>query len=83
MRQVEKDFPDVFEDGNRVWNMDKTKVEGTLGKKVKRFVSSSTHHGEIVTSRENRDGKHVTSVICVSASGKSKPPLFIVARKML
>ena len=82
LRQVEKETPDIFEDGDRFFNLDETAVDGEFGHKVKVFGSADTHHGGFrVSSANSGTGMHVTAVVVTSASGRKLPPFFVFAGK--
>lgn len=60
---------------NFIWNLDETAVDATFGKKEKVFTSSKSHHGGYkACSTQYASQKHITAVVCVSASGLCAPP---------
>lgn len=82
MISLEKKHPGITSDGDRVWNIDETKVDCTKGTCKKTFTSSSSHHGgSRGSSSTNGMNKQITAVVAISASGRMTPPFFIVAGK--
>lgn len=76
--------PGILSNPNRIWNMDETAIDGTWGKKEKVFTASDSHKGGFrACSRSKGANKHVTAVVCVSASGLKTDPFFIVQGKRL
>lgn len=76
--------PGVLTDPNRIWNLDETAVDATFGKKENVFTSASSHHGGYKScSTSYAAPKHITAVVCVSASGLKVPPFFIVQGKRI
>lgn len=62
--------------------MDETGALTEYGQKTKVFGASSTDHGGCISqSTGSGEGRHVTAVIAVSASGHKAPPFFIVQGK--
>lgn len=62
--------------------MNDTDVDSEFGEEKKAFSSSSDHHGGFrVTAKKH--SKHTTTVIAISASGRTAPTLFIVAGKLI
>lgn len=75
LRHLDRDFPGMLHDGDRVWNMDETSVDIEFGQKLKAFVAANSHHGPAkVSTTVSGGGKHVTAVIAISASGLLAPP---------
>lgn len=84
LEDIGKQFPGILTDGDRVWNLDETKVDPEFGKKIKVYGDSSSHHGGFrASTTSSGTGRHVTAVIAVSASGKRCPPFFIVQGKQV
>ena len=78
LQNVEKDHPTIFNNSDKLWNLDETEICADTGRKIKVFGSSSTHHGGS-RAQHGRAGRHVTAVMCCSASGKICPPTFIIS----
>ena len=76
--------PEILNNPNRIWNLDETAVDATYGKREKVFTSSKNNEGGFIACSTNKASqKHITAVICVSASGLKTPPFFIVAGKRI
>ena len=78
---ISAQHPGIFEDANRLWNLDKTEVsaENAMVKKV--YSSTSSDHGGFLETNGTGSAKHVTAVVAVSASGKTALPFLIVEGK--
>lgn len=77
-------IPGLLQNPNRIWNVDETGVDGTRGKREKRFTDATSHHGCFrAENRSNGLPQHIISVIAVSASGRAAPPLFIIAARRM
>ena len=84
INDIGKNHPGMLTNPNRIWNLDETAVDGRYGKREKVFLSSDSHHGGFVACSTNKASqKHITAVVCVSASGLKTPPFFIVAGKRI
>ena len=82
LKEVKSDYPAIFDHGDYVWNMDETHVDGEFGKRKSVYSPADSHHrGFVATKKHGGDGRHVTVVLAVSASGKKAPPFFIVESK--
>ena len=82
LRSVSQEFPTIFDDPDLVWNMDETHVDGEFGKRERVVSDGSTHHGGFAkTTAGTGNGRNVTVVFAVSASGKKCPPFFIIKGK--
>eukprot|EP00171_Calliarthron_tuberculosum_P002548 IDg2548t1 len=82
LRQVVVHNPGIYDDENRVYNLDETHVDGEFGHRVKVFGSSRTHQGGFrVSAAKGGSGKHVTAVVVTSASGRKLPPFLVFAGK--
>ena len=82
LRSVSQEFPTIFDDPDLVWNMDETHVDGEFGKRERVVSDGSTHHGGFAkTTAGTGNGRNVTVVFAVSASGKKCPPFFIIEGK--
>lgn len=80
LREVGKRHPGIFDDPNRLWNMDETQVDGEFGHRRKSFSSASSNHGGYSVVRKG-SGKHLTAILNVSASGQLAPLFAIAAGK--
>ena len=84
INNVGRKTPEMLNNPNRIWNVDETDVDATYGKREKVFTCSKSNHGGFVACSTNKASqKHITAVICVSASGLKTPPFFIVAGKRI
>ena len=82
LKNVLSDYPGIFDNGDYVWNMDETQVDGEFGERKKVYSPADTHHGGFIATKKHAgDGRHVTVVMAVSASAKKAPPFFIVEGK--
>lgn len=80
LRTFAQDYPGIFNDGLRVWNMDMTHVSAEYGRKKRMLCSAASHHGGFLpSSLSPSNGRHITVVLAVSASGLLAPPFFIIA----
>lgn len=74
IQAVENFNPSIHSTAGCVVNFEKTKVDGKYGELIKIFRLSNTHHnGFQLASLSNNNGRHVTAVIEISASGKKTP----------
>ena len=80
LHEVEKRHPGIFDDPDRIWNMDEAHVDGEFGHRRKVFRSAQSHHGGFQPVQKG-SGKHLTAVITASASGKLVPLFSIAAGK--
>lgn len=72
----------ILQDPRRVWNMDETAVDCTLGKWLRGFTSATTKNGGHRSVKSTYGmSKHITAVIAANATGILTPPFFIVAGK--
>ena len=84
INNVGKKNPEMLNNPNSIWNLYETAVDATYGKRERVFTSSKSNHGGFVACSTNKASqKHITAVICVSASGLKIPPFFIVAGKQI
>lgn len=81
LKKVGEINPGIFDNPERLWNMDETKVSAEFGQRQKVFGSSDTHHGGSRANNGGKCGKHITAVLAVSASGRKVPPVFIISGK--
>lgn len=82
--EIQVKHPGILLNPHRIWNLDETAVDCTLGKLEKAFTSRDTKNGghRAVKSRYG-SSKHVTVVIAASGAGVLTPPFFIVAGKRM
>ncbi|CDF40642.1 unnamed protein product [Chondrus crispus] len=79
---MQRQHPGILLDAHRVWNLDETAVECTLGKWHKAFTSSETKNGGHRGVKSTYGAsKHITAVIAASVGGVLTPPFFIVSGK--
>ena len=83
LKAVQSEFPGIYFEPDRLWNMDETSVSTEFGEKEKVFGASDTHHGGFRSISSNRSNKHITAVVAVFASGRKTPPFFIMTGKNL
>lgn len=77
-------FLGVLQNPHRIWNIDETAVDATYGKREKVFNTAGSHNGwfkRCFTSYSS--SKHITAVVCISASDLKAPPFFINAVKRI
>lgn len=79
LKSVAAANPGIFNDPDRLWNMDETEIDASNGKVTKVFGSSQTNRGGFRKSLKTGSGRHMTLVVAISASGRKAPPLFIIA----
>lgn len=80
-RDIDRDFTGLLRDSDLPWNMDEISVNIEFGERSKSCTSSSTHYGGFNAVTTGGNGKHVTTVVAVSASGLMAPPFLIVPGK--
>ena len=62
LKLVQQRHPDIFEDLDRLINLDETHVDGEFGCRYKVFGSATTQHGGSIANKK-RSGKHLTAII--------------------
>jgi len=82
LESVRADFPDIYDDPNRIWNMDETSIDGS-GNVRKIFCASAGSNTGSRVDGDATNGKHVTCVVTTSASGLKIPPFFIIEGSIL
>lgn len=81
---INEKHPGILRNPNRLWNLDETAVDATFGKKKNVFASSNSHHGGYNSCSTNyASRKHITAVVCISASGLKTPPFLIFQGKRI
>lgn len=70
----------MFNDPNKIWNLDKTAVNATYGKRVRVFNSARTNLGGRSPNIKD-NGAHVSAVLFASALGFIAPTFFVAVRK--
>ena len=83
LRDVGNDFPGIFQNPYRLWNLDETAVSCEYGKKRKVFGAADTHHGGYTAWHASKMSKHITAIISVSASRLKASPFFRCSWKEL
>lgn len=82
LRCVSKENPEIFDDGDHLWNMGETDVCAGDGNKVKVFGASDTHHDGY---RAQRGGMSKTTLplssVCLRPA-KSAPRYLMLPEKM-
>ena len=82
LQDVEKSNLSIFDDGNRLWNVDETVVDAGYDEHVKKLSSSDSNHGGFrAETASSGKGKHVTALIYATAYGIFLPPFFVVIGK--
>ena len=69
LKRVQQRHPDIFEDPDRLINLDKTPADGELGRRYKVLGSAKTPHGGSIANKKG-SGKHLTVIIIDAVSGK-------------
>lgn len=82
LQKVGQDHPGIFDDPDRVWNMDETKVDAQFGIRERTFVGKNSRRGGFQVGSK-KSNKHITAVIAGSASGRVAPLFVIAAGKKL
>lgn len=78
LKEVEADYPGIFSDPRRVWNVDETDINSTKVAKEKRFSATASKEGASVADGYAGSGKHVTLVVAINAAGQNVHAYFLV-----
>lgn len=70
--------PGIFDNFDRLWNLDETQISAENGRSRKVFTNSNSSHRGFVAQNCSGKSKHVTSIVAVSAGGKIAPPFIVI-----
>ena len=82
LKQVQKDYPNIFGKPKFILNMDETVVSGAEGKNEKVISPADSRYGGARVGNFAGNVRHVTAVVITSAAGHCLQPFFSVRWKV-